>query len=85
MVIILQNKSQNKFDTVSRLTSISDHKTWAKRFKLTSTQIDVNHDASSAHLKSKATLETNVTEDVNIDTEESSRHCAFTVRSNSDQ
>jgi RNA recognition motif-containing protein len=90
MVTILHNEYQKKFDNISITSesSISDHKTMVKHFKSTGTQIDANlNDASSAHLTSKDTSETNVLED-DIDhdnTETSCRHYGFRIRSSRDQ
>ena len=86
MVTILHNEYQKKFDNISITSesSISDHKTMVKHFKSTGTQIDANlNDASSAHLMSKDTSETNVLED-DIDhdnTETSCRHYGFRMLS----
>jgi hypothetical protein len=49
------------------------------------TEMYAIQDTSSIHFEPKTASKTNVTDDVNQATEESSWHCAFVVESNKDQ
>ncbi len=84
-IVALKNDYQEKFSNISIPYSISDHKIVVNRFTPVTTEIDASHGASSCesstNFKLQTTSQTNVTDDVNITTNASSRHGVYMVRS----
>jgi hypothetical protein len=81
-IVALKNDYQEKFSDISIPSSISDPKTMVNRFTPVTTEIDVIHDTSRCiNFELQTTSRSDVTDDVNIANNASSRHCAYMARS----